>query len=168
MVPRAVSQGGGGGGAARLITYGSTFVKTGAHCIMSLTWLLEVWFQSVFVSNRMHNQATPDIFLMAVKQIVYTLNCSAIRSTRRLVLPRTPSKPACRAAKMAPVNASGNNVVFFEHLFLGVSDVALMFKCICISSRPIRERECVVNALRMVLACHQSLSLSCTSQSRSP
>lgn len=73
-------------------------------------------------------QATPDIFLMAVIQIIYTLNCSAVRPKRKLVLSRTPSKPACRAAKMAPVNASGNNVVFFEHLFLGVCDVALMCK----------------------------------------
>lgn len=99
--------------------------KFRAHSVMSMTTL-------GMVSERVRQQqkATLDIFLMAVRQITNTLNRSVVRSTRRLVLPRTQSKPACRAANMTPVNAGGNNVVFFEHLFLGVSDVAVMFKYI--------------------------------------
>ena len=81
------------------------------------------------VSERVHakhqqisNRPRRTSFLMAVQQIAYTGHWAIGKLPGTLFLAPTRSKPACRAARMTPVNASRNNVIFFEHLFLGVSE----------------------------------------------
>lgn len=80
------------------------------------------------VSERVHakhqqisNRPRRTSFLMAVQQIAYTGHWAIGKLPGTLFLAPTRSKP-CRAARMTPVNASRNNVIFFEHLFLGVSE----------------------------------------------
>ena len=80
------------------------------------------WFQSVYMQSiKTCNRPRLTSFLMAVQQTTYARNWVSARLPSTLAGPRTRNTPACRAKNMTPVNASRNNVVFFEHLFLGVS-----------------------------------------------